>query len=176
MPSEGGKPVRFTQGSASNTRPSWSHDGKWIYYCASGNGGPQIWKKPVEGGSEIQVTKNGGCDQIESADGKSVYYLKDNDRALWRVPTHGGQESKVVAFTDQIQFTLGSRGAYILEAGNSPRLKYLDFSTGSIKIFGTVPGFRSSQFGLTVSPDEQWLLYGQSELAGSQLMLVDKFR
>ncbi len=47
IPSQGGKPVRFTQGSGSSMRPSWSHDGKWIYYCAPGNSGAQIWKKPM---------------------------------------------------------------------------------------------------------------------------------
>jgi Tol biopolymer transport system component len=80
--SQGGKPVRFTQGSGSSIRPSWSHDGKWIYYCALGNSGAQIWKKPVAGGRETQLTKSGGCDQQESADGAYVYYLKSGDREL----------------------------------------------------------------------------------------------
>src|SRR5262249_20867700 len=67
IPAQGGKPVRFTEGPESSMRPSWSHDGKWIYYCASENSGPQIWKKRAAGGPGIQVTKNGGCDPLESA-------------------------------------------------------------------------------------------------------------
>lgn len=140
MPSQGGKPVRFTQGSGPNIRPSWSRNGKWIYYCAVANGGPQIWKKPAEGGGEIQVTQGGGCNQMESADGAYVYYLRSRDRALWRVPTGGGQESQVLALTHPLQFALGTRGAYLIENVAPTTLRYLDFVTGAIKVLGVLPG------------------------------------
>jgi Tol biopolymer transport system component len=176
IPSQGGKPVRFTQGSGSSIRPSWSHDGKWIYYCASENSGPQIRKRAVAGGPEIQVTKSGGCNQLESSDGAYVYYLKPDGHALWRVPAGGGGESEVLALTHETQFALGIHGAYFLETVAPATLKYLDFATGAIKVLGVLPGSVYFDLGLTVSPDEHWLLYIKTELAGSQLMLVDRFR
>jgi Tol biopolymer transport system component/DNA-binding winged helix-turn-helix (wHTH) protein len=174
--SEGGKPVRFTQGSGSSIRPSWSHDGKWIYYCAWQNSGPQIWKKDAAGGPEIQVTKNGGCNQNESRDGAYVYYLKPDSRALWRVPAGGGDESAVLALTHGTEFAIGSHGAYLMETVTPAALRYLDFASGGITVLGMVPGRIDADRGLAVSPDERWLLYGDTELAGSQLMLVERFR
>jgi Tol biopolymer transport system component/DNA-binding winged helix-turn-helix (wHTH) protein len=174
--SEGGKPVRFTQASGSNSRPSWSHDGKWIYYCALESSGAQIWKKPAAGGAEIQLTNKGGCNQMESADGAYVYYLKSRDSALWRVPTGGGQESQVLALTHRLQFALGTRGAYLIEKVAPTTLKYLDFVTGATKVLGVLPGPVFQDRGLAVSSDEHWLLYGKDEYAGSQLMLVEGFR
>ncbi len=44
--------------------PSWSHDGKWVYYC--GHGG--IWKRPVGGGPEEKITSDAGFQPMESAD------------------------------------------------------------------------------------------------------------
>lgn len=176
VPSQGGKPVRFTEGAGNSVRPSWSRDGKWIYYCASENSGPQVWKKPVEGGPAIQITKKGGCNQMESADGADVYYLKPDERALWRVPANGGEETEVLALKSSAEFRLGTHGAYFIGTAAPATLKYLDFATGAVKTLGTLPGPVHLATGLAVSPDEHWLLYGKGEVEGSQLMLVEKFR
>lgn len=176
MPSQGGKPVRFTQGSASSVRPSWSHDGKWIYYCASENSGPQIWKKPAGGGAAIQLTKNGGCSQMESADGAYVYYLSSDNRAVWRVPTAGGEESPVLTLKHKTQFAVGVHGIYFMESIAPVTLKYLEFTTGAIKVLGVFSGTVSLDEGLAVSPDERSILWGATSFAGSQLMLVEGFR
>ncbi|MBV8071988.1 MAG: PD40 domain-containing protein [Acidobacteriaceae bacterium] len=176
VPSEGGKPVRFTQGSGTSIRPSWSRDGKWIYYCYSENSGPQIWKKPIAGGAAIQITKNGGRSQLESADGAYVYYLKPDGRALWRVPANGGQEAEILALKRDAEFTLGTHGAYFVDSVAPATLKYLDFAAGAVKTLGTLPGPVYPNTGLAVSPDEHWLLYGKGGLQGSQLMLVENFR
>jgi len=175
MPSPGGQPVHFAGGAASSIRPTWSHDGKWIYYSASKDSGPQIWKKPFGGGAEIQITRHGGSDQIESADGAYLYYLSSDNRALWRVPPNGGQESLVLAAIGELQFRLGARGAYFVDQGAPRALKYFDFATGVTKVIGVLPEPVHSQTGLAVSPDERWVLYGKSRVEGSQLMLIEKF-
>jgi Tol biopolymer transport system component len=175
MPSQGGKPVRFAGGAASSIRPSWSHDGRWIYYCASQNSGPQIWKKPAAGGPEIQITRHGGCNQMESAEGAYLYYLSSDNRGLCRVPPSGGQETLVLAAKGEMQFRLGMHGAYFVDLGAPRTVKYLNFTTGATKAIGVLPEPVHSQTGLAISPDERWFLYGKSQLEGSQLMLVEKF-
>ena len=172
--SSGGKPNRLTTNAALQIRPNWSHDGKWIYYCSSQSGGPQIWKKPPGGGQEIQITKNGGCEAIESADGKTLYYLKD-DTTLWKVPSAGGEETQISVFRYGygVQFTLVKNGIYFLDSFQATTLKFIDFRTNSVRIAARLPGPVAS--GLSVSPDEQWLLYGKVDEAGSQLMLVENF-
>jgi Tol biopolymer transport system component len=37
--------------------PSFSRDGRWIYFCSNRSSPVQIWKMPAEGGSAVQVTK-----------------------------------------------------------------------------------------------------------------------
>src|SRR2546422_4241172 len=41
----------------SNNVPTWSRDGKWIYFSSNRTGSWQIWKVPSVGGSAIQVTR-----------------------------------------------------------------------------------------------------------------------
>jgi Tol biopolymer transport system component/DNA-binding winged helix-turn-helix (wHTH) protein len=176
MPAQGGKPVRFARSAGSSIRPSWSHDDKWIYYCASQNSGPQIWKKPAAGGPEIQVTNNGGCDPLESADGAYVYYLKSDNRSLWRVRTSDGQETSVLAVNGEMQFRLGMHGAYFVDLSAPTTVKYLNFISGGNNVIGVLREPVHSQTGLAVSHDERWLLYGKNQLAGSQLMLIEGFR
>jgi Tol biopolymer transport system component/DNA-binding winged helix-turn-helix (wHTH) protein len=173
IPSQGGKAIRLTSGSGSKMIPSWSHDGKWIYYCASGDSGPQIWKKAASGGAAIQITKNGGCNQMESPDGRYLYYLNKSNSALWRVPAAAGEEVQLAELGPKAQFTLGKHGIYFLDSMYANTLKFMDYRTGSIKVAGTLPG--PMIHGITVSPDERWLLYAKSDSAGSQLRLVEKF-
>ena len=78
----GGKPIRLTTDSADDVAPSWSRDGKWVYFTSN---------EPVDGRLEgigrrrkaIQVTRNGGGTAFESPDGKSIYYTKGTIQELF---------------------------------------------------------------------------------------------
>ena len=37
----GGRPQRMTKGTSNDSRPSWSHDGKWIYFTSNRSEGGQ---------------------------------------------------------------------------------------------------------------------------------------
>lgn len=71
--------------------PSWSRDGKWIYFASQRNGGWQVWKVPATGGTPVQVTHRGGHAAIESPDGKYLYYAKNPrpEPEVWRMPLTG---------------------------------------------------------------------------------------
>jgi len=77
--------------------PSFSRDGKWVYFASDQSGDWQVWKVPVSGGREEQVTTNGGFAALESADGY-IYYSKSRypQPEICRVPMNGGSESCVL--------------------------------------------------------------------------------
>src|SRR5262249_59416746 len=92
----GGQPRRLTTDPSDDIVPSWSHDGQWIYFCSKRSGSFQIWKMPASGGPAIQITKQGGFDNVESPDGRFLYYAKGRGvPGIWRVPIQGGAEVPV---------------------------------------------------------------------------------
>jgi tricorn protease-like protein len=167
----GSKPVRLTSNGANNARPSWSHDDEWIYYSSHRTGQDQIWKIGVSGKPEIQVTKNGSdLTAVVSPDGQEVYYTRE--RGLWNIPVTGGTETKVLDSVCGDCFAPSKRGVYFVPQCSGERvLQFLDFGTRSIKRFPNI----ISACPLSVSPDEQWLLY-EKDFGGSDLMLVENFR
>ena len=58
--SNGGTPRRVTTSSSEDVVPSWSKDGKWIYFASNGSGAWQVWRVPTGGGTAEPVTKLGG--------------------------------------------------------------------------------------------------------------------
>jgi hypothetical protein len=47
----------------------------------------------ARGGEPIQVTKKGGFAAFESPDGSALYYWKDNDYGIWKMPLPRGEET-----------------------------------------------------------------------------------
>lgn len=93
--SDGGTPRRLTQGSAEESFPRWSNDGRSVYFRSNRSGSLEIWKTAADGsGTPRQLTRNGGAQAAESADGRKVYYTRAEDASpLWSVRAEGGSES-----------------------------------------------------------------------------------
>jgi len=95
--SEGGIPRRLTSESSAEVVPSFSRDGRFIYFASNRTGAYQVWKAPATGGAAVQITRGGGFHAIESPDGQFLYYAKSpSDPGLWRVPLSGGNEEPVL--------------------------------------------------------------------------------
>ena len=134
---------------------------------------------PAAGGAPTQITRQGGTAAIESGDG-FLYYAKEarSPTSIWRVPVDGGAEVHIVdGLSYSINFAVGERGLYFVavgDTGDKPSMDFLDFATG--KRATLVRLDKPYWFGMTLSPDERSLVFPLVDSAGSNLMLVDRFR
>jgi len=176
----GGKLVRLTTDSKDDNVPSWSRDGNWIYFTSVRTGRYEVWKVPAEGGEAIQLTGNGGFAAFESPDGKSAYYTKginESSMALWRMTVSGGVGSQVLPSVVYRAYALVDNGIYFIPepgADGKCSIQFLNQATGKTRTVAMIPA--PPERGLTISPDQRYLLYTQQDLATSDLMLVENFR
>lgn len=175
---QGGRCKRLTTGRGNDYSPSWSHDGKWIYFCSERNGGDQIWRIPAGGGVPTQVTTHGGWAPTESADQRYLFYTKSKQNGIWRISLSGTDEQQVVSNVAGVgtAYILGRQGIYFVAlpgGGVGQHLAFLNFATRQVKSLADIP--RAVEMGLTISSDEQILLYTQMDHVNSDLMLVQHF-
>jgi len=176
----GGSPRRVTTSSGSEN-PSWSKDGRWIYFSSLEN---VIQKVPAEGGPVLIVYKDApGFAPRESPDGKFIYFNRNGaDASSWillKAPAEGGQSTQALGsiWTSPTAYALEDHGIYFLSSPDPAKgysIRYLELETGKIKTIAEL----GKQFtaGITVSPDRRWALYDQADQLGSDLMLVENFR
>jgi Tol biopolymer transport system component/DNA-binding winged helix-turn-helix (wHTH) protein len=165
---------------ADDLSPSWSRDGKWLYFASKRDNEPfQLWKMPVQGGPSIKLTKHGGMSGVESADGRFLYYSKYELGGVWRMPLAGGEETQIleeVRGASWPNWAVTSAGIYFLRFDKSPRvtIQFLDFATRKTTPLWTLD--KEPGWGLSMSRDGKSILYVQGEFAESNIMLVKNFR
>jgi Tol biopolymer transport system component len=197
--SDGGAVQRITSRHSDDARPSWSGDGRWIYFRSDRGGTRQIWKIPYTGRAEPaeraeRVTTGTGHEAFESADGKWVYFVRQPhsplakgwwgaDSGLWRVPTGGGPEEKVLDGVRSGAWGLSESGIFFVEAADnsgsrSSRLVRVAQSNPEAKVaLGNIDRqMEDDSSAFAVSRDARsFLLVLQSRL-DSDLFLVNDFR
>jgi Tol biopolymer transport system component/DNA-binding winged helix-turn-helix (wHTH) protein len=177
MSADGGQIHRLTTRQDIEIRPSWSSDGKSIYYACNRTGRLEVWKVPAQGGSATQVTRSGGSNPSESHDGQSLYYTNLRS-SLWVLPTTGGDERRVLKSVSNKAFAVMADGIYYIpvpRGDGSASVRFHPFATGEETEIAPIDESMSGDT-LTVSPDRKKLLLGGSERSGSNIMIVDNFR
>ena len=189
IPAAGGKPRNLTSHPAIDSFPSFSRDGKWIYFTSNRTGEDQIWKIPASGGDAVQVTNNVGFAPFESPDGAYLYYMQtvDTPSPLWRLPTSGGVPVKVLEGVVLANFVVLEGGIYYIDRpsgeggiyyidrpSGETRLQYFDFATRRSTTVARNLG--NVDIRLTASPDGRTILYSRVDSSVDDLMLVENFR
>jgi Tol biopolymer transport system component/DNA-binding winged helix-turn-helix (wHTH) protein len=165
---------------ADNLSPSWSRDGKWIYFASKrGSEAFQIWRMAVGSGSPVQITQHGGISPVESRDGRDIYYSKLEQGGVWRMPLQGGDETEVLSEVSGggwPDWELSGEGIYYLKFGKFPEasIAFLDFATGKKHTVWNLE--KKVGWGISLSPDDKSIVYVQNEFAQSNIMLVKNFR
>jgi Tol biopolymer transport system component/DNA-binding winged helix-turn-helix (wHTH) protein len=178
--SDGGAPRQITHGPGHQNIPSWSHDGRWIYFSADRGRGRNIWRVNAHDGTEQQITRTGaGSFALESADGSSLLYQpRDTDSRLLALPLGGGAVTQVAECVSKWKFAANPGGIYYVacDAGGNPRVRFLDAHTGLDRVLGRLEKCASSFTGLAVSPDGTAILYSRQSSFGADLMMVENFK
>lgn len=172
--------------------PSWSADGNFIYYAVDRAGRWDVWKRPVAGGTETQVTRKGGYTSHESLDGKWLYFTKPGMETIWRMPgpncpvagRPADSEEPVIGppyrpqpegwtiTPHQIVFIDLARGE------NPPTIRAYDISSKQIRAILPLNEVFSDRgdIGVSVSSDSRWILYSQLDRSGSNVIVAENSR
>jgi Tol biopolymer transport system component/DNA-binding winged helix-turn-helix (wHTH) protein len=163
---------RMTTDNAVDTMPSWSRDGRWLYFASDRSGMFEIWKMPSAGGGARQLTRQGALRAIETEDGSWIYFT--NGRGLWRMPAEGGQGTVVLdEQIDHGKWTLWrDRIVYLEEpAAGLHHVVMFDPTTRRSTRLASLEAPSGS--GLAVSPDGAWILYAQTDRVTSDILVLD---
>jgi Tol biopolymer transport system component len=186
--SGGGPPRRITADTSDESFPTWSRDGRWIYFGSMRTGRFEIWRIRSVPGEEVrqsaqQITAAGGYAAWESGNGLALFYTKSSaiEGSVFTQPVAGGAERRVVESVYRWDFFPIDGSLYYITRPDGQRhanafeLRILDAPTGKEAV---VNRFDSMDVvGLSVSPDRRTVLSsGMRTTAGDDLMLIQHFR
>ncbi|MBL8216963.1 MAG: PD40 domain-containing protein [Bryobacterales bacterium] len=179
----GGQPLPFTRANARHSLPSWSRDGKWVYYACDASGSFQTWKAPLDASSPpVRVSRDGGYGVLESADGRTLFFAKPLlSSPLYRMPAQGGGETalgeEIRSLRLPMNFAVGPEAVYFAWSRNPAQwfeLRSYSLATGEARVIQRID--RGLGNGIAIAPDGHSLLFTTTELNAGDLFLVDNFR
>jgi Tol biopolymer transport system component/DNA-binding winged helix-turn-helix (wHTH) protein len=168
----------ITSGRSRDMRPSWSGNGRWIYFGSDRSGTYQVWKAPAEGGDAVQVTRNGGLEAFEGPDGKILYYTRaDAGEGIWEVPPAGGVERLAAPLGSFNYVAVTARGIFIIRPTSDGAVVHrFDFTTRQVSLVTSLPaGTRlgPSSPVIAVTRDGTSMVHVQFDQWGSDIHMLE---
>ncbi|HKE82432.1 MAG TPA: hypothetical protein VKB50_01690 [Vicinamibacterales bacterium] len=184
---EGGAVRRLTTEPSIDGVPTWSGDGRWIYFASTRAGMiADIWRISADGGQATRFTRNGGFEPRESADGRYIFYLDRPPAGLavsatarvMRLPAEGGLEEPVVEGVRPFLWSVTDAGiVFVTREADFDAIDIYRFSDQRVGRLGRL-GFRLPGIypHLTVSSNGRWALATKVVRFDADLMRLDNFR
>ena len=174
---------RLTTEPSEAVRPTWSRDGRWIYFGSDRieKGIYQIWKMRSDGtGEMIQVTRHGGFEGFESWDGKFLYYVKENGKpGLWRIPAEGGIEVPILDSVVDGHWAIADDGIFFVDFGGRERsriIKFFSFANSRTEfVYRTELDAVTFFPGFSATRDGRSLLVSLQANQNSEIIVVNNF-
>jgi Tol biopolymer transport system component len=175
---DGGVPRRIETGIANSSLPSFSRDGRWLYFVAGNEQATPVYRMPYPSGPAVALTTGGGYWPRESVDGRRVYYLMAGE--LWSASSSGGDERPVAGFP-RLSFGLVTHwtpvrgGIYFIDgSGSRAALSFYEGATQRSQRIVELAGRPAIWTGgLAVSPDGRSVLFSQTDDESADIMLVE---
>jgi Tol biopolymer transport system component/DNA-binding winged helix-turn-helix (wHTH) protein len=177
----GGVPAKLNIDVSDNSMPSWSPDGKWIYFMQGDDTvEPSVWRVPSQGGHAVQLTGAPAATPFASPDGQYVYFFRS--KKLWRMMPDGASPEEVRGMPELsfqgTEWFPSKAGIYFMTHENGKTtIELYDTRTLEIRPIFTLE--KSSPYwigAMPVSPDGKWLLFPQVDGHSSNLMMVENMQ
>jgi Tol biopolymer transport system component/DNA-binding winged helix-turn-helix (wHTH) protein len=183
----GGQIQQLTDHPRSDLNPTWSADGRWIYFSSvreqdSSNklAGEHIWRVSTDGGPALPVTVNNGLDSWESADGKRLLFSYES--RLYEKIFATGEERQ---FDDLIGMRIDhnwipvSGGIYVFnQVDGESCVNFFDLDSHQIRRITCLnkqynrPIFQRSLRGLSSSPGQKLLALSLEYTQGGEISIM----
>lgn len=178
------KPRKVPTNVSFKYRPSWSHDGNWIYFVSGALGKEGIYRCPAAGGNATVISTDiHALSPRESSDGNTLYFASAADArsgaSLKRasLSDQRGAESEVypsLHVKNAEHWVLSATGIYFVPAEAPRSVRLFEFATSRARTLFEADNVLDS--GLSLSPDGRWILYSQSSDPAGDIMLVNDFQ
>jgi dipeptidyl aminopeptidase/acylaminoacyl peptidase len=178
----GGPERQMTFSDTDAVLPTYSRDGRWLYFARMRKDGMDVWKLPASGGTPALAVREAFCVE-ESVDGALLYYTKATDRemAIYSRPVDGGQE--ILLFREAGDIT-GSQNSFVVVddgiyyrrrfPGRPAELMFYSFVHQRSDVVLPLPGI-AIRTRISVSSDRTSLLATKRKTQDN-IMLVENFR
>jgi len=188
----GGQLRQLTDHPAPDSNPSWSADGRWIYFTsrrenASGlRRGDHLWRVSVDGGPATQLSINNAHDSWESTDGQTLLFTYQS--VLFEKNLATGQERRIEELVGQ-QFgqnwAPAAGGIYFFNQRNENGMSCVNFfdlrsrQLRQVTCLGGAhyrPTYQRSLPGLSISPDQRVMALSLEYTQGGEISLMSNWR
>lgn len=175
---------------AGASAPAWSADGTAIFYSSSRGGLQQVFRHPLDGGPDTQVTSDGASFSRETRDGKWLYFSRIGKETIYRMPSPsatGPRPAPVERVLDAsmraLPFGWDATSTEIFFFKMPPKqqrwaIRALSIASGRLRFVGELGDSYADSDGMaiSVSRDGKWVYYPRLDAWSSNVVIAESAR